>query len=217
MINKTVIINRAVPGSGKTTITNCILKELKNINLNVAIHSTDEYFMIGNRYMFDIEKLPEYHKENLASFKNSLLNSIDVVICDNINLEPWQTEPYTKLAREFNYNVIIITLDPRELEKHVEAQKITPEKPDAHGVGEEILKKMIKEYYLYDDLLNPRIIIDKDKHVQYKWDNDKHMKTIIGRAKHFDGDFIIRILPNEYREAQEYIGSKILQLIKGDK
>ena len=29
MIKKTVIINRAVPGSGKTTITNCIVNELK--------------------------------------------------------------------------------------------------------------------------------------------------------------------------------------------
>ena len=47
MIKKTVIINRAVPGSGKTTITNCIVNELQNNNLNIAIHSTDEYFMIA--------------------------------------------------------------------------------------------------------------------------------------------------------------------------
>ena len=57
MIKKTVIINRAVPGSGKTTITNCIVNELQNNNLNIAIHSTDEYFMIENRYVFDISKL----------------------------------------------------------------------------------------------------------------------------------------------------------------
>ena len=116
-----------------------------------------------------------------------------------------------------NYQIIFITLNPRQLSKHVESQKVTSEKPDAHEVDEEILKNMIREYYIYDDLLNPRTFIDEDKHVQYKWDIEKHEKIIIGTAKHFDSDFIIRILPNEYIEAQTTIGSKILQLIKGNK
>ncbi|MGJ0303576.1 ATP-binding protein [Aliarcobacter cryaerophilus] len=215
MIKKTVIINRAVPGSGKTTITNCIVNELKKNNINIAIHSTDEYFMVGNRYIFDIEKLHEYHQKNLKEFKKSITSHIDIIICDNTNIAPWQTEDYTKIARDNDYQIIFITLDPRELSKHVESQKITPDKPDAHEVEEEILKRMIEEYYIYDDLLNPRILIDKEKHVQYKWDIEKHKKIVIGMASHFDSDFIIRILPNEYKKAQENIGSKILQLIKG--
>ena len=73
MIKKTVIINRAVPGSGKTTITNCIVNELKNNNLNIATHSTDEYFMVENRYVFDISKLYEYHQTNINEFKKSML------------------------------------------------------------------------------------------------------------------------------------------------
>jgi len=66
MTKKTVIINRAVPGSGKTTITNCIVNELKINNINVSIHSTDECFMVGNRYIFNIEKLGQYHDKNLG-------------------------------------------------------------------------------------------------------------------------------------------------------
>lgn len=217
MIKKTVIINRAVPGSGKTTITNCIVNELKNNNLNIAIHSTDEYFMVENRYVFDISKLYEYHQININEFKKSIVNNIDIIICDNTNIAPWQTEEYTKIARANDYQIIFITLDPRELEKHVESQKVTPEKPDAHGVEEDVLKNMINEYFIYDDLLNSKIFIDKNKHIQYKWDIEKHEKIIIGTAKHFDSDFIIRILPNEYIEAQTTIGSKILQLIKGNK
>lgn len=217
MIKKTVIINRAVPGSGKTTITNCIVNELKNNNLNIAIHSTDEYFMVGNRYIFDISKLYEYHQTNINEFKKSIVNNIDIIICDNTNIAPWQTEAYTRMARANNYQIIFITLNPRELSKHVESQKVTSEKPDAHEVDEEILKNMIREYYIYDDLLNPRTFIDEDKHVQYKWDIDKNKKTVVGTAKHFDSDFIIRILPNEYRKAQVNLGSKILQLIKGEK
>ena len=216
-MKKTVIINRAVPGSGKTTITNCIVDELRNNNINVTIHSTDEYFMVGNKYVFDIIKLFEYHQKNVKEFITSIDNKLDVVICDNTNIAPWQTKEYTKIARANNYQILFITLNPRELSKHVESQKVTLQKPDAHEVSEEILKNMIKEYYIYDDLLNPKILIDEDKHVQYKWDIDKNMKIIVGTAKHFDSDFIIRIFPDEYREVQKHIGQKILQLIKGEK
>jgi tRNA uridine 5-carbamoylmethylation protein Kti12 len=217
MIKKTVIINRAVPGSGKTTITNCIVNELKDNNIKINIHSTDEYFMVGNKYIFDIAKLFEYHQRNVNEFVKSIENKLDVVICDNTNIAPWQTEEYTKIARMHNYQIIFITLNPRELSKHVASQKVTQQKPDAHEVSEEVLKNMIKEYYIYDDLLNPKILIDEDKHIQYKWDVEKNMKTIVGTAKHFDSDYIIRIFPDEYREVQKYIGKKILQLIKGEK
>ena len=217
MIKKTVIINRAIPGSGKTTIINCILHKLKNNDINVAIHSTDKYFMVGNRYVFDIAKLYQYHQKNLLEFEKSISKKLDVVICDNTNIAPWQTEVYTELARRYNYQILVITLDPRELEKHVASQKVTPQKPDAHEVSEDILKTMIKEYYIYDDLLNPRILINEDKHLQYKWDTATHTKTITGTAKHFDSDYIIRILPNEYKNLQQTIGTKILKFIEAQK
>jgi len=214
MIKKTVIINRAVPGSGKTTITNCIVDKLKKNNISVAIHSTDEYFMVENRYLFTIEKLGEYHENNLKEFCKSLENCVDVVICDNTNIAPWQSEPYTEFARKYNYQIIVITLDPRELEKHVEAQKITPQKPDAHGVTEDVLKRMIDEYYQFDDLLNPRIVIDSKRHIHYEWDDNLLEKVKVGMANHFEADYCIRILPNEYKEAQLNIGNKIINAIK---
>jgi len=217
MNKKTVIINRAVPGSGKTTITNCIVNELKENNISVSIHSTDEYFMVGNRYVFDIAKLYKYHQKNLLEFEQSISKKLDVVICDNTNIAPWQTEEYTELARKNNYQIVFITLNPRELEKHVASQKVTPQKPDAHKVSEDILKTMIQEYNIYDDLLNPRILIDKDKHLQYEWDTNTNTKIITGIAKYFDSDYIIRILPNEYKNIQQTIGSKILKLIEVQK
>jgi len=214
MVKKTVIINRAVPGSGKTTITNCIITDLKKNNISVSIHSTDEYFMVKDRYIFEVEHLGKYHQKNLEEFTKSIENSNNVIICDNTNIAPWQIEPYTILARKHGYQIIVLTLDPRELEKHVASQQVTPEKPDAHAVDEEILKRMIVEYNLFDDLLNPRIIIDPQKHIHYEWD-DKEMKTVKrGVAKHFDLDYLIRILPYEYQETQKKIGQIILSLIK---
>lgn len=214
MIKKTVIINRAVPGSGKTTITNCVVNELRRNNINVAVHSTDEYFMIDGKYIFEIENLGNYHQSNLNEFINSINSGVDVIICDNTNIAPWQAEPYTTIARKSNYQVLIVTLDPRELEKHVESQRITEDKPDAHDVEENILKVMIEEYYLFDDLLNPYIFIDASKHMHYSWDEIKNKKIEVGIAKHFDCDHIIRILPDEYRDAQLHIGAKIIGIIR---
>ena len=214
MIKKTVIINRAVPGSGKTTMTNCIIKGLLKETINYSIHSTDNYFMVGNKYVFDLEKLNFYHQQNLFEFEKSLKNNINVVVCDNTNIAPWQSEPYTSLAKEYGYQVLCITLDPRELEKHVLSQQVTPQKPDAHEVSEEILKRMIDEYYKFDDLLNPRIVIDEEKHMHYEWSDEVLKKVPVGIAQHFDVDFVIRILPDEYKEYQNKIVSKVLNLLK---
>ncbi|BDB64150.1 hypothetical protein T36_0597 [Helicobacter cinaedi] len=96
---KLVIINRAVPGSGKTTALKTIELALKEEGLDTqkdfAIHSTDEFFMVEERYIFDIEKLNAYHKQNEKNFKDSLAKGISVVVCDNANLLPWQCEVYT--------------------------------------------------------------------------------------------------------------------------
>lgn len=216
MIKKTVIINRAVPGSGKTTITNCIVDELQKNNITVSVHSTDEYFMVGNKYEFEIEKLGEYHNRNFNSFKKSILNNIDVVICDNTNIAPWQTESYTKLAREHKYQIVFITLNPRELEKHIESQQVTPAKPNAHGVKEDILRMMIDDYYSNDDLLNQDTLINYNKHIKYKWNSQLNKKIPIGITKHFDSDSVIRILPNEYQIFQKRIGTDILKLVNSN-
>ncbi|WP_236845648.1 AAA family ATPase [Campylobacter devanensis] len=215
-IIKTIIINRAVPGSGKTTITNCIINTLKEHNISVALHSTDEYFIKDNRYIFDVSKLQEFHAQNLAEFQKSIKNKIDVIICDNTNLAPWQSEPYTTLARQNGYQIVFITLDPREIEKHVKAQQITDEKPDAHGVDEKVLKEMIDEYCLFDILLDKNAKIDPSMHFHYKWNKTTCQKEPTGKiAKHFDSDFIIRILPDEYKEIQKNIGQKILNILQG--
>ncbi|GMB93879.1 hypothetical protein NHP200010_16140 [Helicobacter bizzozeronii] len=69
---KLVIINRAIPGSGKTTLTKNIKETLENHGYSVAIHSTDEFFMEGERYAFELEKLGAYHQENQEQFVKSL-------------------------------------------------------------------------------------------------------------------------------------------------
>ncbi len=213
---KTVIINRAVPGSGKTTLARCINSVLENAGLSIISHSTDNFFMRGNRYCFDIYKLHEYHQQNLQDFCHSLKCGVDVVICDNTNLVPWQTEPYTAAARKYGYQIIFLNLPPRELYKHVQSQKITPEKPDAHEVPEECLIRFINDFNKYNPLLSRKHTVDPVQHHHYIWNKEKCRPEIAGQAQHFDLDHLITVAPEDYHTAKLNIGESFLQLINNN-
>ncbi len=90
--NKLVIINRAIPGGGKTSLTKEIEELAKRLGYSISIHSTDEYFIQIDEesirhYIFDKNKLNEYHQNNQEVFKQALENRIDIVVCDNTNFE----------------------------------------------------------------------------------------------------------------------------------
>jgi len=118
------------------------------------------------------------------------------------------------MARESGYQLLTITLDPRELDEYVLSQQVTIEKPDAHNVSRDTLIEMIQEYNTYDDLLNSRILIDREKHIHCGWDDRTNSKVSVGDAKHFDCDLLIRILPHEYKVMQDKIGISVLGLVK---
>jgi len=214
-IKKTVIINRAVPGSGKTTISNCVVQHLNEIGISVKVHSTDDFFMTDdNRYNFQIEKLFEFHTANFNNFIESLNSNIPIVICDNTNITPWQTKPYTDAARQYGYKVIFMTFSPREIQKHIESQLVTPEKPDAHGVSEAVLISFIDEYIIYNPLLDKSFPINQNVHKNYFWDSISNTRLPSNKpSPHFDADEIIEIMPHQYHDMKNNIGKIIHALI----
>lgn len=209
---KTVLINRAVPGSGKTTFSKHIYDAVKGAGLSIAVHSTDEYFMVGNRYVFNLEKLGLYHKKNLANFVDSLDKGIDLVVVDNTNLKPWECEPYTNAARKADYRIVLFNFMPREFEKHLASQQVTPEKPDAHQVSADLLKRFISEFYLYNDLLNRDFVPDPAVHVNCVWDDETmQLKKVDTLVSHFDYDDMLVIEPSEYHTLKDKIGKLMLE------
>ena len=132
--HKIVIINRAVSGSGKTSMTRYVIENLRAHGLSVAVCSTDDFFMVDGRYVFEVEKLNGYHAQNLANFTEELERGTDVVICDNMNLLPWQSQPYTDAARKgriFDKAVHLKSvLD--EIEGHVRSKLL--QNTNRHGI-----------------------------------------------------------------------------------
>lgn len=212
--HKTVIINRAVSGSGKTTLSRCVTDALKAKGLSVAIHSTDEFFMLAGRYVFELGKLNACHLQNLANFTADLERGTDVVICDNMNLLPWQSQPYTDAARKYNYRILCLNFLPRELEKHLAAQVVTEEKPDAHGLSRELLERFIQNFHDYNDLLCRSTVRDIKRHRVFVWnDIDKKALDTGDLAQYFDVDAVVTIHPNEYAELKRTLGDKVLKLL----
>lgn len=211
---KTVIINRAVSGSGKTTLSRCVTTALQTQGLGVRVHSTDDFFTQGDRYVFDIEKLNCYHEKNLADFTVDLERGVDVVICDNMNLLPWQSQPYTDASRRYGYRILFLNFLPRELEKHLAAQQVTAEKPDAHGLSEELLIRFIQNFHDYNDLFNHNTPRDPVRHRMFLW-NEKTLQPVdTGQlSPYFDADAVLTIEPDQYRTLQATIGEEVLRQI----
>ena len=185
-IRKTVIINRAVAGSGKTTISKHIAQTVKTAGHSAAIHSTDDYFLTSSgTYDFIPENLGEYHQKNLDAFCADIDKGIDLIINDNTNLSSWQSEPYIEAGKNAGYQIIIIEYEPRCLNEHVESQIMTEDRPDAHGVPKETIIKMINEYHEFKKSF----------------------------SEHNNADFVIEILPHEFHSAKKSIGGNILNLM----
>ena len=136
------------------------------------------------------------------------------MVVDNTNLQPWKTEPYTAAARAVGYRIFLMNFMPREFEKHMESQKITPEKPDAHEVPESSMREHIADFNNYNELLNKNAVPDPARHFNYRW--DEYLQDVVHVStpvKPFDYDTLIQITPETYHELKDKIGRDIMSLM----
>ncbi len=99
---KIAYIMRGVPGSGKSTIAAKLAAD------NGVVHSTDQYFMVNDVYVYDPAKLQVYHDRNQRAFESSLKAGVPIVVCDNTNVRLEYMRPYIEAAHRYRYEVRII-------------------------------------------------------------------------------------------------------------
>jgi len=161
-MNKIAIINRGVPGSGKSTFTKTMQKLADKNGLSMAIHSTDDKHMVEGEYKWDMKLVGQYHKENLDEFTNSLASGVNVVLCDNTNVRQRDFAKYLKVAKESGYTVTAVTFAPDEVEKHIAR--------NTHNVPEEtiILMRTRLSLNLITDMFDREVVIYPDKYSDTK-------------------------------------------------
>jgi hypothetical protein len=104
--NKVAVIMQGPPGSGKSTIANLLKQSCDYEHVSCSIHTTDDYFGIGDDYKFDVSKLGKYHSANKRQFDAS---KKQVKICANTNTTYHELIPYVNSAHNNGYVVIILT------------------------------------------------------------------------------------------------------------
>ena len=105
-MEKTLVLLRGLPGSGKSTVAKLIARTLTTAGLSYVICSADSYFVGEDGiYCFDPCKLGAAHNKCRADAGESMLAGIDYVIVDNTNTTKREMQPYKELADEFGYTV----------------------------------------------------------------------------------------------------------------
>lgn len=150
---KKVVICRGIPASGKSTFVQILKEVCQRYFTTYSIHSTDDKFMVDGVYTFNPKFLSAYHKENYDEYCVSISNNKEVIIVDNTNIQPYETDKYIVEAIKNGYQVVSVLFYPDELQKHYDRQ--------THGVPLVNLERMRCNL-----LQNPKIWCDSEFVIQ---------------------------------------------------
>jgi len=99
-----LFIMRGLPGSGKSFLAQK-LRELNEQFTNIC--STDNYFMVDGKYLFDRTKLGHYHKLNQENTSFHLKDNISVIV-DNTNITWKEIKTYVDIGVEHKSSIYIV-------------------------------------------------------------------------------------------------------------
>ncbi|MGV3666796.1 MAG: AAA family ATPase [Leptospira bouyouniensis] len=112
---KTLLLLRGIPGSGKSTFAN----QIASTN-GAPIFSIDSYFENEKgEYNFDFSKNHLAYKECESKTKLALEKGIPFIIVDNTFTLEWELKPYEDMAKTFGYLCFVVTVENRHGGKNV--------------------------------------------------------------------------------------------------
>lgn len=139
-----LILMQGASGSGKSTIARCITQAFEA----PIICSTDQFFFIEEKYVFDPSSLSYYHAWN-QWLVNHYLQEGKSVIVDNTNIFKDHARPYVDMAKKLGIPMQIV--------------KVSSNFENKHGVPKETVENMKKNLQNLDELLNKNEeVVDKE-------------------------------------------------------
>jgi predicted kinase len=128
-MEKTLIIFRGIPGSGKSTVAEFI-SEATNSNAFAA----DDYFNKDGEYKFDSRLLHAAHLECQKNIRAAMEGNEWLISVHNTNTTEKELKSYFDLANEFDYRVFSLVVENRHNHMNI------------HNVPTETLLKMKKRF-----------------------------------------------------------------------
>ncbi|MDD5648867.1 MAG: AAA family ATPase [Candidatus Nanoarchaeia archaeon] len=126
MAEKSLVILRGLPGSGKSSLASLLSK---------AICSADDYLI--NRegeYIWTESRVIQAHEWCKRKCERFMKKQISLVVIDNVSVKSKDMRPYRKLAKEYGYKVYSVIVENRH--KGI----------NTHNVSKEIMKSMRKKF-----------------------------------------------------------------------
>lgn len=143
-----LIIMRGCPGSGKSFLANELREQYIKKGYSCSIYSTDNFFMVDGKYMFDPSKLGAYHNRNLKHVIQAMQDAVNVIIVDNTNTTWKEFKKYVVMAFGYDYEVefaIPKTEWAFSLDELV--------KRNSHGVPREAIQKMLDRFESHEAVM----------------------------------------------------------------
>lgn len=137
--NPCVYIMVGLPGSGKSTVAREMAALTESHGHSAVIHSTDDYFMVDGKYVFDRDKLAYNHKQNQEAFKQSVRDKVHTIIVDNTNLVSRDRRVYANYAKGGKYRVVYVVVGGFD-----EAAVLKCHASTVHNVPLETINRMAK-------------------------------------------------------------------------
>lgn len=97
---KKLYLMRGLPGSGKSTLA----REIAGLP-HGAVISTDDYFMAGDKYLFDPSEIGQAHAWNQRRCKKLMKAETPIIVIDNTNVCLWEMREYVVMAQEHGYEI----------------------------------------------------------------------------------------------------------------
>lgn len=110
-MDKSVIILRAVSGSGKSTFAEFLRARDPE---NTVVCTADDFFnQPDGTYRYDASKIHEAHRECKLKFVGALFQNTKCIIVANTNTTEKEFGAYAELAKDCGYNIVYLVLENR--------------------------------------------------------------------------------------------------------
>ena len=142
--NRKCWIMRAAPAMGKTYRS----REIQSQNPNTVIVSADDYWMVGDKYVFDASRLALAHKQCFDLFSKAVNDGKNVII-DNTNLNYRDMVKYIDyLVQNNNLNDLIYSIELVEVQYNDlgTAIKLRTNQANGKNIPENRMREMYKKF-----------------------------------------------------------------------
>ncbi|XP_049872220.1 uncharacterized protein LOC126371076 isoform X2 [Pectinophora gossypiella] len=109
--SRILILMRGIPGSGKTYLARQIIEitiGATYADFKTHILSTDDFFMVRGKYLYDKSRISEAHEWNQRRSRAAMRQGLSPIIIDNTNVEIWEMEPYVKEGVRNGYYIEVV-------------------------------------------------------------------------------------------------------------